>query len=80
MLASLVVGLLLGAAALEAADWGQWRGPQRDAFEIRLDVLGAHGVAQPEFLLLGTFHVATALAPQARAELQQTNARIQRSP
>jgi outer membrane protein assembly factor BamB len=32
MLASLAVGLLLGAAAPpEAADWTQWRGPHRDA-------------------------------------------------
>jgi outer membrane protein assembly factor BamB len=31
MLASLAVGLWLGAAAPGIADWGQWRGPNRDA-------------------------------------------------
>lgn len=31
MLTSLAMGLLLGAAPAEIADWGQWRGPHRDA-------------------------------------------------
>jgi hypothetical protein len=30
MLATLALGLSLGAAPPEAADWTQWRGPHRD--------------------------------------------------
>jgi len=37
MLASLAVGLLLGAAPTDVADWTQWRGPRRDA------VIGPNG-------------------------------------
>jgi outer membrane protein assembly factor BamB len=41
MLASLAVGLLLGAGPKADADWGQWRGPHRDAVVDHDRVWGA---------------------------------------